>query len=262
MTLSLCDPETRVDILGVPVDPVDADELHRRLAGYVRRRGAATVLHANVHAINLACRHEWLMAVFREADLVFCDGQGVRLAARLLGQRLPARITYAEWTWTLAAWCEAEGFSLFLLGSEGGVAALAAERLRQRCPTLRIVGTHHGYFDKDSGSADTAAVVEAINAAKPDILIVGFGMPLQERWVHEQRAALQVPVVLTGGAAFDYVSGRLRRPPRWMTDNGLEWLGRLLIEPRRLAGRYLVGNQIFGIRVLAHRLRHGAVRPR
>ena len=92
--------------------------------------------------------------------------------------------------------------------------------------------------------------------------MVGFGMPLQERWVHEQRGAIHARVVLTAGAAVDYVSGRLRRPPRWMTDHGLEWLGRLLIEPRRLAGRYLVGNPIFAWRVLVSRLRQSRPRTR
>jgi N-acetylglucosaminyldiphosphoundecaprenol N-acetyl-beta-D-mannosaminyltransferase len=249
-------PAPRVDVLGVPVDPLDIASLHARLCAFVRSGARATVLHANVHAINLACRHDWLRDVFRRADLVFCDGHGVRLAARLLGGRLPARITYADWTWDLVRWCEHEGFSLFLLGAAPGVADLAAARLRARHPRLRIVGTRDGHFDKTAGSPDTASVVAALNAAAPDLVIVGFGMPLQERWVDEQRAAIHAPVVLTGGAVFDYVSGRLRRPPRWMNERGLEWLGRLAIEPRRLASRYLVGNPVFAWRVLRERLRH------
>jgi N-acetylglucosaminyldiphosphoundecaprenol N-acetyl-beta-D-mannosaminyltransferase len=255
-------PAPRVDVLGVPVDALDVPALHERLRALVRQRARATVLHANAHAITLACRHAWLGDVFRAADVVFCDGHGVRLAARILGGSLPARITYAEWTWQLAGWCEDEGLSLFLLGAAPGVAEAAADRLCACHPRLRIAGTHHGYFDKAAGSAGTAAVVSALNAARPDLVIVGFGMPLQERWVHEQRAAIDAPVVLTGGAVFDYVSGRLRRPPAWMRDRGLEWLGRLWIEPRRLASRYLVGTPEFAARVLWQRVRRGGTRWR
>jgi N-acetylglucosaminyldiphosphoundecaprenol N-acetyl-beta-D-mannosaminyltransferase len=253
-------PLSRADVLGVPVDALDVPALHARLRAFVTDGTRATVLHANAHAINLACRHGWLRDAFRAADVVLCDGHGVRLAAQILGHTRPVRITYAEWTWQLAAWCEAEGLSLFLLGGEVGVAETAAARLRARSPGLRVAGTHHGYFDKAAGSEETAAVVAAINAARPDLVIVGFGMPLQERWVHEQRASIDAPVVLTGGAVFDYVSGRLRRPPPWMRDRGLEWLGRLAIEPRRLASRYLIGNPEFAVRVLWQRLRHGRMR--
>jgi len=119
---------------------------------------------------------------------------------------------------------------------------------------LRIVGTYHGYFDKTPGSPGNEAVIQAINAVKPNILIVGFGMPLQERWLMENWDRVEASVALTGGAVFDYVSGDLRRPPCWMTSHGLEWLGRLLIEPRRLWQRYLIGNPLFLWRVLKQRL--------
>lgn len=244
----------RVQLLGVPVDPLTVDDLHAHLLRFVGERGRATVMHVNVHAINLAQRHAWFARVLRDADLVFCDGHGVILGARLLRQRLPARITYADWIWQLAALCAAQGWSLYLLGGQAGVAEAAAARLVDRVPTLRIAGTHHGYFDKSPASPDSAAVLGAVNAARPDIVIVGFGMPLQEEWVARHRDQIHAPVVLTAGAALDYVSGRLRRAPRWMTRWGFEWLGRLIIEPRRLAGRYLVGNPLFLARVLRERM--------
>ena len=92
------------------------------------------------------------------------------------------------------------------------------------------------------------------NAVKPNILIVGFGTPLKERWLMENWDRIEVNVALTGGAVFDYVSGELRRAPRWMTDHGLEWLARLIIEPCRLWKRYLIGNPLFLWRVLKQRL--------
>ena len=243
-----------VSVLGIGVDPLTVPELHGRIAAAVREQARATFLHVNVHALNLACRHPWLHGYLNSADLVVCDGAGVQLAARLLGGRLPARITYADWIWQLAAFAEREGFTLFLLGAKPGVAREAALRLAERHGRLDIVGCHHGYFDHGPDSADNRRVIEAVNAASPDILITAFGMPLQERWLADNRARLDVRVALAGGAVLDYVSGRLARGPRWMTDNGLEWLARLLIEPGRLWRRYLVGNPQFLVRVLRQRL--------
>ena len=243
-----------VSVLGIHVDPLTVPMLHGRLADAVRTGDRATFLHVNVHALNLACRHPWLHRYLNSADLVVCDGAGVQLAARLLGGRLPARITYADWIWQLAALAERQGFTIFLLGARPGVADEAAHRLAERHGRLGIVGCHHGYFDHRPESADNRRVVEAINAANPDILITAFGMPLQERWLADNRARLDVRVALAGGAVLDYVSGRLARGPRWMTDNGLEWLARLLIEPGRLWRRYLMGNPQFLGRVLLQRL--------
>ena len=252
----------RVDVLGVPVDAVEVSELHAAVLGFVRARVRATVLHANVHAINLASRDSSLARIFREADLVFCDGHGVMLGARLLGDSLPVKITYAEWTWLLADLCAREALSLYMLGSRPGIAAAAADRLRARQPALRIAGTGHGYFDQSADSDDNRSVIGRINAARPDIVMVGLGMPLQEKWIAANRQALDAPVVLSAGAAFDYVSGSLRRPPAWMTRTGFEWLGRLIIEPRRLAGRYVLGNPAFLIRVLRERARRSlSARP-
>ena len=180
--------------------------------------------------------------------------KGELLAARILGERIPQRITYADWIWQLADLASARGFSLYFLGARPGVAREAARRLRERYPDLEIVGVRHGYFDHSAGAAENEAVVEEINASAPDILLVGLGMPLQERWLMENIERLDAGVVLTGGAVFDYVSGRLRRGPRFLTDSGFEWLARLLVEPRRLWRRYLLGNPLFLLRVLRQRL--------
>jgi N-acetylglucosaminyldiphosphoundecaprenol N-acetyl-beta-D-mannosaminyltransferase len=171
-----------------------------------------------------------------------------------LGYHIPQRITYADWIWTLAEFVEPRGFTFFFLGARPGVVEKAAAGLREGFPNLRIVSTHHGYFDKTPGSPENEAVIQQINAVRPNILIVGFGMPLQERWLMENWERIEANVALTGGAVFDYISGELRRGPRWMTDHSLEWLARLIIEPRRLWKRYLIGNPLFLWRVLKQRL--------
>jgi N-acetylglucosaminyldiphosphoundecaprenol N-acetyl-beta-D-mannosaminyltransferase len=235
-------------MLGVGVDPLTVEELHAEIGRLVRSGERGLVLNANAHCLNLCYEDPKLRDFLNGAEVVFCDGAGVMLAARVLGRRLPARITYADWAWQLAAFVESEGFSLYFLGARPGVAQAAARRLKERYPTLEIVGVHHGYFDHSE------AVVEEINAAAPDILLVGLGMPLQEYWLMENWHRLDAGVALTGGAVFDYVSGRLRRGPHLLTSSGFEWLARLLIEPRRLWRRYLVGNPLFLLRVLKQRL--------
>jgi N-acetylglucosaminyldiphosphoundecaprenol N-acetyl-beta-D-mannosaminyltransferase len=235
----------------VGVDPLTVEELHAEIEHLVRGGERGLVLNVNAHCLNLCYEDPKLRNFMNGARVVFCDGAGVMLAARILGRRIPERITYADWIWQLAGFAAARGFSLYLLGARPGVAREAARRLKERYPNLEIAGVHHGYFDHGAGSA---AVVEEINAAAPDILLVGLGMPLQERWLMENWQRLDVRVALTGGAVFDYASGRLRRGPRFLRDNGFEWLARLLAEPRRLWRRYLVGNPLFLLRVLRQRL--------
>jgi N-acetylglucosaminyldiphosphoundecaprenol N-acetyl-beta-D-mannosaminyltransferase len=244
----------RVDVLGVGVDPLTVEELHARIRRLVRAGERDLVLNVNAHCLNLCYEDPKLRDFLNGAEVVFCDGAGVMLAARILGRRIPARITYADWVWRLADFAAAEGFSLYLLGARPGVAQEAARRLRERHPDLKIAGVRQGYFDHSAESPENEAVVQEIDAAAPDILLVGLGMPLQERWLMENWQRLDVRVALTGGAVFDYVSGRLRRGPRLLTDNGFEWLARLLIEPRRLWRRYLIGNPLFLLRVLKQRL--------
>ena len=240
----------RIDVLGVGVDPVTIDELHAEIARLVRAGKPGLVLNVNAHCLNLCYEDATLRGSLNGADVVFCDGAGVMLAARILGGRIPARITYAAWIWRLADFASAEGFSLYFLGARPGVAQEAARRLKERYPGLRIIGVRHGYFDHSAGSAENEAVLEEINSTDPDILLVGLGMPLQEIWLTQNRDRLIAGVALSGGAVFDYASRRVRRGPPLLTEHGFEWLARLLREPRRLWRRYLLGNPLFLLRVL------------
>jgi N-acetylglucosaminyldiphosphoundecaprenol N-acetyl-beta-D-mannosaminyltransferase len=248
-------PGGRIDILGVGVDPLTVEGLYAEIWRLVRGGERGLVLNANAHCLNLCYEDPKLRDFLNGAEVVFCDGVGVMLAARILGRRIPERITYADWAWRMAAFAAAQGFSLYFLGARPGVAQEAARRLKENYPNLKVVGVRHGYFDHSAESPENEAVVREISAAAPDILLVGLGMPLQEHWLMENRHKLDVGVTLTGGAIFDYVSGTLRRGPRLLTENGFEWLARLLVEPRRLWRRYLLGNPLFLLRVFRQRLR-------
>jgi N-acetylglucosaminyldiphosphoundecaprenol N-acetyl-beta-D-mannosaminyltransferase len=244
----------QVFVLGTPLSLCDKTELLAIIAEAIRASRQLTVLSGNIYSYNLAYEKPWLRAFFNQADIVRLDGAGVRLGARLLGYATPQRMTWADFGWDLTELAAREGLTMFLLGSKPGIVEKAAAKFEERYPNVKIVGVYHGYFDKTLNSPENQAVIQMIADVKPDILIVGFGMPLQERWLSETRDLLTATVVLTGGAVFDYISGELRRGPQWMNDHGMEWLARLLIEPRRLWKRYVIGNPLFMWRVFKQKL--------
>jgi len=241
-------------ILGVRVHSLSVKTLNDRIFQSIRDQAHHLILNVNANCLNLTFQHPWLTDFLNSAEVVFCDGSGITIGAQILGFSAPTRITYADWMWQLAEFAEQNGLTFFFLGARPGIAKKAAECLNVRFPKLHVIGTQHGYFDKTLGSSDNEAVIKHINTLMPDILIVGFGMPMQEQWLMENWNRINANVALTGGAVFDYISGDLLRAPKWMTDNGLEWLGRLLIEPRRLWKRYLIGNPLFIWRVTKQRL--------
>jgi N-acetylglucosaminyldiphosphoundecaprenol N-acetyl-beta-D-mannosaminyltransferase len=237
-----------IELLGVRVDALRLPDLLRVVAEAAKCRRAIEVFYANAHIVNLAVRRLDFAALLASADLVYCDGTGVRLGARILGQDLPERMTGADWIHDLCRTAVRENLSLFFLGSEPGIAESAAALLRVRYPGLRIAGTLPGY-------GASTATIDTVNAARPDILLVGMGSPTQERWIVEHRGELNVPVLWAVGALFAFASGNLPRGPHWMTEHGLEWLCRLVVEPGKLWRRYLIGNPLFLLRVARERLR-------
>ena len=244
-----------INVIGIKLTLLDWHALLKVVAEAASLGRKVLVASGNTYSFNLAYESEGLRNFLDRADIVRLEGEGLRWGARILGYETPKRLVFADFVWDIAGMAADNGFSFFLLGSRPGVAQRAADRLTERFPTLRIAGVHDGYFDKTTGSAENEAVIQQINAGKPNILFVGFGMPLQERWLGENWPRLDVNVVFTCGALVDYVSGDLRRSPQWLNDHGLEWLGRMIIEPRRLWRRYLIGNPLFLWRVIQQRLR-------
>ena len=202
----------------------------------------------NAHCVNLATRHHAYAATLRESDALLPDGSGIRLAARLAGTDTGDNLNGTDLFPHVCERAAARGTPIFLLGGEPGVAAAAAATMQARFPSLKVVGTQHGYFN-DSENADIVGIINASGAA---ILFVGFGVPRQELWIARHRDQIDVPLLLGVGGLFDYYSGRIPRAPMLLRRLGCEWAWRLWQEPRRLAGRYIVGNIIF----IGHALRH------
>ncbi len=235
-------------VLGVRVDALTKEGLQEALKDMVRRREKGVVAYVNVHAINLAQDDPKFREFLNKAKLVYCDGEGVRLGARMLGIDLPPRIVLTYWIWELCAMCERENMSVFFLGGEPETVELAVKNLQTKFARLNVAGWHHGFFGKWNEESET--VVKRINHANPDLLFVGFGMPLQEQWIDANFDKLQVRAILPAGSMIDYTAGKKSFAPSWMADNGMEWLYRLLQEPGRLWRRYIIGNPAFLFRIL------------
>jgi N-acetylglucosaminyldiphosphoundecaprenol N-acetyl-beta-D-mannosaminyltransferase len=244
-----------VRVLGVRVDKVDRSDLETSILSHAHNGRPSVYAYVNVHAINIARCDDLFRDFINNAFVTYCDGEGVRLGARLLGDRLPRRTVLTYWAWDLCRLMEQKGLSIYLLGGRSEVVTKAVQVLRQKFQNIKITGCHHGYFMKTG--PESQSVVEEINNSGADILFVGFGMPLQEHWIDAHLSSLRPGIVLPSGSMIDYIAGEKKQTPAWMANSGLEWLYRLLREPRRLWRRYLIGNPLFIFRVIAQRLRLG-----
>lgn len=240
-----------MNLLGLTIHSVNVEGIFRFMEEVIAQKQRAMVVHLNIHGVNLALKNPRLFGFINRASLVYCDGDGLRWGLRILGYSPPPKITYNVWIWQLAEFCAAKNYRLFLLGSAPGVAEEAAKRIQHRYPSIKIAGAHHGFFQKEGRENDE--VIERINAAQTDILLVCFGMPLQEQWLMQNEERLKSHICLNGGAALEYASGRLGLAPNWMIRLQMEWLYRFIQEPRRLFGRYVFGNPYFFYRILRER---------
>ena len=243
-------PGDEVTLLGVRFDRLPRTAALDALAGAFGSGEARKVYIVNAHTVNLAWRDPEFRAVLNGADLLFNDGTGVQLASRVAGKPFPDNLVGTDLTPQLCERAVRASVSVFLLGGRPGVPERAAEGLRRRVPGLRIAGAQHGYFAPD----DTARVVEAINRSGAGILLVAFGNPLQEIWIHRNAPHLRCDLCIGVGGLIDHLSGQLRRAPRWMRKLGIEWMHILAGQPHKWR-RYLLGNPLFVGRLMVDSVR-------
>ena len=245
----------RVDVLGIEFDGISLDETVERVMQVAREGGPAFVVTPNVDHTNHFRKNREYRESLREAHLVVADGVPLLWAAKLLGTPLKGRVNGTDLFETLAEACAREGRSIFLTGGMPGVAEKCAEKLREVSPSLKVAGTYapaKGYLDN---SEESAKMVGKARDAKPDILFLGLPGPDAEIWIHRHYRECGVPVCMNVGASFDFVSGEVKRAPRFFQKTGLEWLHRLFTQPKKLWRRYIIGNPIFIFRVVAQFLR-------
>lgn len=242
-----------IKILGTRFHQITCCDLINYILDAANKEKKTIISNVNIRAINFAYDLEWYRDFINSSNLVFCDGFGVLLAGKLYGYKLESkhRMTCPDYIETLAKNLEREKVSIYLLAGRPGVVDKTIQMLKEIAPDLRIDG-HHGYFSKEG--EENESIVNKINQFKPDILYVGFGMPLQERWIVDNFDKVNARVFLPLGACLDFYTGSVRRGPQWLTDRGFEWLTRFITEPRRLCSRYLVGNTVFFFRVFKGKL--------
>ncbi|HEY9832430.1 MAG TPA: WecB/TagA/CpsF family glycosyltransferase [Stenomitos sp.] len=204
-----------------------------------------TVANYNVHSFNLSMLLPWFYNFLQSAEITHCDSTGILKALEFMGLKLPLeyRASYTALMPQLLEHCNKQGFSIFLLGSKPECLETALAQLKDEYPNIRVDG-HHGYFDIEDLDQNEA-VIQKINRVKPNILVVGMGMPRQENWIRLHGSRLNVNVIMAGGAVIDRLAGIVSDCPAILSEWGLEWLYRLCREPKRLAVRYLLGNPAF-----------------
>jgi N-acetylglucosaminyldiphosphoundecaprenol N-acetyl-beta-D-mannosaminyltransferase len=218
----------RTDVLGVGFDDLTMDEAVARAETYMDSRQAAYVVTPNPEIVWECRKDPGLKDIVSGAALVLPDGIGVIYGAEILKRPLKGKLPGYDFAETLMSRMAAKEKSVFLFGSKPGVAELAAKNLAAKYPGLVIAGTADGYF-KDDGP-----IIDAINASEPDFLIVGLGAPKQERWMASNRHKLSVGLMAGLGGALDGYAGTFQRAPLGWQKANLEWLYRLIKEPKRI----------------------------
>lgn len=241
----------KVDILGVPVDVIDQPGLLSRIDELAGKPGVSLVNNVNAHACNLACSDPEFHQILSKSDVVFCDGFGVKLAARMLGKTLGERMTPPDWIDDLFRLCVRKRYTVYFLGDTGTVVELFSKTVLARHPHLQIAGFHNGFFGLEGD--DSTRLANELVRLKPDLILTGMGMPRQEKWAWMAKRCLGSGVIVATGALFRWYTGTEKRAPRWMTQTGFEWLARLVISPRKHFKRYVVGLPLFYLRILKQR---------
>lgn len=229
--------------MGINIEEWTFDNLHHFISKSVDMDKAIEVLNVNIHAMNLIYDNSELFEILKSAECVFCDGEGVRVAANYLGANIPYKITYADWMQKFLPYCADRGYRIFFVGSTPQILEKAVDTVQTTWPNINLSGALNGF-------ENYSTIKKAIERANPQIILFGMGMPLQEQTIRQLKMDGVTGVYLSGGAVFDYLSKEVRRAPEWMVVFKLEWLFRFLLEPKRLFTRYFIGNPLFFWRIV------------
>lgn len=242
-----------VNILGVGISAINMEQALETIAGWIEKREPHYVCVCTVQTVMECQRDPALHRLVNRAGLATPDGMPLVWLGRLSGHRHMGRVYGPDLMLALGERSVEKGWRHFFYGGLEGVPEKLADTMKQRFPGLRVAGGYAPPFRPLSEEED-AALVAKINEARPDIVWVGLGTPKQDWWVGSHVGRVSAPVLIAVGAAFDFLTGRVKQAPRWMQRSGLEWLFRLSQEPRRLWRRYLLYNPLFILLVTLQRL--------
>lgn len=233
-------------LLGFFAHPGTLDEYLALTKHSVEQTKATTVLYHNLHSLYSYFTDSTLRKHYQNTT-VLVDGMPVIWLMQLLGITVSRshRITYVDFIMPLMELARDNDWTVFHVGQQSAIQQDALNIIRRDLPGIDIIG-HDGYFDQSPQSSQSLAVIQQINAANSRIVLVGFGAPKQEAWIHAHRQQIEAGIVFSCGACMEYVAGAVKTPPRWMGRTGLEWSFRLVENPRRFAFRYLVEPILLG----------------
>lgn len=235
---------------GVRLDTLDAQAALRRIVESWAAGHGGIVVTPNVDIVRLAARHQALAQILASADLALADGMPLVWASRIAGDPLPERVAMSELVTPLARAASEVGAPMFLLGDDPAVAERAATLLEQLAPGLVVAGTWSPEIVLPLDPRVVDAIVERLAAVGPAIVVCAFGCPKQELLIAALAPRLPGTWLLAAGATLRMLAGAVTPAPPWMRRQGLEWLHRLRLEPRRLAGRYLLHDAPVAVRLL------------
>ena len=235
----------RFSMLGVPIDNMVLDDAVSMIVNGLDTNQKSRYAFVNADCLNISAKISTYRETLSRMSAVFADGIGLQMGARILGVNLKGNVNGTDLLPKLCARCLDNDYSIYLLGGMPGVSDDAAKELSKCFPSLKIAGTHHGYFE----SQELPNIIRSINKTKADILLVGLGAPTQECFIDNNYDKLNPLVQIGVGGLFDFHTSRISRAPRWVQDIGMEWVWRLKQEPLRLWKRYLIGNPLFLYRI-------------
>jgi len=233
----------RLTLLGVRFMNTTMDDMLAKIASLVKERTKSAIYFINADTLNKAYKKQTFKRVLNKTPYVLPDGSGIKIACNILNTPIKQNLNGTDLFPSLCEMAQKEGMKLFLYGAQEGVAQQVKQNMQKEYPGLQIVGAVRGFDIHDN------EVINMINHSKADIVLVAKGAPLQEEWIDTHNHKISAPVVIGVGGLFDFYSGNIPRAPIWMRELGLEWIYRLIQEPKRMWKRYILGNPIFLFRV-------------
>lgn len=244
-----------VDMLGIKIHRVTMSEAIEQVDEMVRVGGSYQVLTPNVDHVMLYSKDELFRCVYDNGDLIVADGMPLVWASKLFGDPLPERVTGSDMMPQLCELAARREYKIYIMGGQIDSAVKASKKLTTLYPGLNVVGTSCPAFGFENDMEMNQRIIKDINHSKPDILFVAIGTPKQEKWIFNYKNDLDVTVLIGVGATIDFLAGAVKRAPRFTHKIGMEWLWRLMCEPRRLWRRYLINDMPFLWKVLSKKIR-------
>lgn len=247
--------KNRVIICGIEIDNISMSETIDAITASVDKKENIFVVTPNVdHIVKLRHDKNFLEA-YKNASLIVTDGMPILWAAMFLGRPLKEKVSGSDLFLKLCEVASRKGYRLFFLGGREGAAVGASEALKRRYPDIQIAGMYSPPFGFENNPEENNKISGMIRSSRPHILFVGLSAPKQEEWIFRHYRELGVPVSIGVGVTFEFVSGIIKRAPRWMQKAGLEWFWRLMMEPKRLWKRYLIDDMEFFWLILKQKIR-------